>query len=633
MMSRWLRTAILVFLDFISIIVAGIFAFLIRFDFVIPAQYLLILERNLPFLIPIRLISYSLFGFYNRLWQYASVRELWVIVEAATVASLGDWILLHVVHKAGFPRSITLLMWILNIILAGGIRFLVRFHQEWVTSNGYAAVDGVEHLPSEARKRERVRVLIVGAGQAGNIVAKELRSHRELPYDVVGFVDDDPAKHGYRMAGLPVLGSRHDLPKIIKNQSIEEVIIAMPSAPGSVVKEIVDICHGLRVNLKTLPGMYDLIDGKVSVNLIRDVQIEDLLRREEIKVDLNSIAGYLRGERVLVTGAGGSIGSELSRQIARFSPASLILLGHGENSIYEIEMELRSTYPRSEIIPIIADIRDGGKIDQIFERFKPDVVFHAAAHKHVPLMEANPDEAITNNIFGTWNVATAADRHGAKRFVLISTDKAVNPVSVMGCTKRAAEIVIQTLNKTSKTKFVAVRFGNVLGSRGSVVPLFKKQIAQGGPVTVTHPDMLRYFMTIPEAVQLVIQAAAMGEGGEIFVLDMGSPVRILDMAKDLIRLSGLEPGQDIKIEFTGIRPGEKLYEETLTAEEGTTATKHERIFIARGNSALLDRGLEEFLETCRQIAASREDAGNSLVKLIRQLTAIDKKEEETGQKV
>ncbi|HHY48121.1 MAG TPA: polysaccharide biosynthesis protein [Firmicutes bacterium] len=605
--------------DIVCIVMASVLAFLIRFDFIIPMQFFRTFARTLPFLVPVRIGSYYAFGLYNRLWQYASVRELWAIVEAATVASVGDWLFLHTLQKTGFPRSVTLLMWLLNIALAGGIRFLIRSWQEFTPNDSIDGKEDKTHASHRRRRVQRLRTLIVGAGQAGNIVVRELRSHKELPYDVVGFVDDDPAKQGYRIAGLPVLGPRRDLPRIIRSHSIKEIIIAMPSAPGSIVKEIVEVCKDLGVNLKTLPGVYELIDGKVSVKLIRDVQIEDLLRRDEIKVDLESIANYLRGERVMITGAGGSIGSELSRQIARFDPAELVLLGHGENSIYEIEMELRATRPNLEIVPVIADIRDGEKIDRIFSRFRPDVVFHAAAHKHVPLMEANPDEAITNNIFGTWNVASSADKYGVKRFVLISTDKAVNPVSVMGCTKRAAEIVVQMLNKTSRTKFVVVRFGNVLGSRGSVVPLFKKQIARGGPVTVTHPDMMRYFMTIPEAVQLVIQAAAMGEGGEVFVLDMGRPVRILDLAKDLIRLSGFEPDRDIKIEFTGIRPGEKLFEEPLTAEEGTVATRHERIFIAKSHLAF-DGPLEEFFETCREIAAAGEDTGSALVSWIRQLT-------------
>ncbi|NPV51921.1 MAG: polysaccharide biosynthesis protein [Firmicutes bacterium] len=628
-MSRNLKTAFLIFCDLICILIASILAFLIRFDFVIPVKFFGTFARTLPFLIPIRIGSYYIFGLYNRLWQYASVREIWIIVKAGTIASLGDWLFLHSLQKTGFPRSITLLIWLLNIILVGGIRFLIRFRHEFAPKGLTGGTGGSTNGSNGGSKiwlrglrgPHRLRTLIIGAGQAGNIVARELRSHRELPYEAVGFIDDDPSKQGYRIADLPVLGTHRDLPRIIRSHNVREVIIAMPSAPGSVVKEIVEICKGQGVNLKTLPGMYELINGKVSVRAIRDVQIEDLLRRDEIRVDLKSIAGYLCGERVLVTGAGGSIGSELSRQIARFNPAELILLGHGENSIYEIEMEFRATRPDVRIAPVIADIRDQDKIDKVFSRFRPDVVFHAAAHKHVPLMEANPDEAMTNNIFGTWNVASAADRYGAKRFVLISTDKAVNPTSVMGCTKRAAEIVIQMLNRTSKTKFVAVRFGNVLGSRGSVVPLFKKQIALGGPVTVTHPDMMRYFMTIPEAVQLVIQAAAMGEGGEIFVLDMGQPVRILDMARDLIRLSGFEPDRDIKIEFVGVRPGEKLFEELLTAAEGTVATRHKRIFIAKGNPAF-DGTLEEFFETCRQIATAGagEGAGDALVSWIRQLT-------------
>ena len=621
-MSRSVKTVLHIACDLGLIVVAGFLSILVRFEFTLPEQYLLIFIRKLPILASIRLICYYIFGMYNQLWRYASVNELVTIVEAGSVASLFDWLFLHYFQRAGFPRSVTLLMWIFNIAFAGGLRLVIRYYRELLSRKDlWQGRGGVW-----ARGPKGSPTLIIGAGEAGNMVAREIRSHGELPYRPVGFIDDDPAKVGYRVAGLPVLGSRKDLPQIVRRHSIKQVIIAMPSAPGTVVREIVDLCKGLDVSLKTLPGVYELIDGRVSVRFIRDVQIEDLLRREQVKVDLESIAGYLGGKRVLITGAGGSIGSELSRQVARFKPAELLLLGHGENSIYEIEMELRANRPDLELVPIIADIRDQNKIDRVFERFRPEVVFHAAAHKHVPLMEANPDEAITNNIFGTWNVASAADRYGAERFVLISTDKAVNPTSVMGSSKRAAEILIQTLNWRSKTKFVAVRFGNVLGSRGSVIPLFTKQIARGGPVTVTHPEMRRYFMTIPEAVQLVIQAAALGEGGEIFVLDMGKPIRILDMARDLIRLSWLEPDKDIKIEFTGIRPGEKLFEDLFTNDEKLLVTKHERIFVAKDSSAF-DGDLEEFFQTCRELAAAGEKGGNAFVNWIKGLSNSNARQE------
>lgn len=393
-----------------------------------------------------------------------------------------------------------------------------------------------------------------------------------------------------------------------------------------------DECKSLGVKLKTLPGIYEIIDGKVDVSTIRDVEIEDLLGRQEIRLNCNEIADCLTSQTILVTGAGGSIGSELCRQMTRFNPKCIIMLGHGENSIYNIQLEFEEKYPNTKIIPVIADIRDKERIDEIFSLYKPDVVFHAAAHKHVPLMECNPVEAIKNNVFGTTNVALAADKHNAKRFVLISTDKAVNPSSVMGATKRAAEIVIRLISERSNTKYIAVRFGNVLGSRGSVIPIFKKQIAQGGPVKVTHPEMKRYFMTIPEAVQLVLQATAIGNGGEVFVLDMGEPIRIVDMAKDLIRLSGLELDKDIRIEFIGMRPGEKLFEELLTAEEGTTVTRHEKIFVAKGSTPYSGT-LEDFLADCESLLQDSKDAGERMKSWMNELLAHAFEVSQTTQEV
>jgi FlaA1/EpsC-like NDP-sugar epimerase len=606
-------------------------ALLVRFEFN-PSRalpYVAMIAQRLPALLLVRIAAYTAFGLYNRLWEFASVRELVAIAKAGTVASVGDFILLHIIEGPGFPRSATLLMWIFNICLCGGVRLLARLRREWVLAaragqrvgrDSRADSASTIEPPSPRWEAGRLtRALIVGAGEAGVMAAKELRTHPELGYDVVGFVDDDLSKQGYMLADLRVLGTRKDLAALVARHDVDDIIIAMPSAPGRVVKEIVAACEGLGTRVKTLPGVYELIDGKVDASHIRDVQIEDLLRREQIKVDLAQIGSYLSGRRVLVTGAGGSIGRELCRQVARFEPESLVLLGHAENDIYEIDLELRETFPGLRTVPVIGDIRDAARMEGVFGRQEPNVVFHAAAHKHVPLMEVNPEEAITNNVFGTWNVATAADRHGASRFVLISTDKAVEPVSVMGSTKRAAELIVQALDKHSKTKFIAVRFGNVLGSRGSVIPLFKRQIEAGGPITITHPDMTRYFMTIPEAVQLVIQAAAMGEGGEVFVLDMGEPVRIVDLARDLVRLSGLDPDRDIEMKFTGVRPGEKLFEELLTAEEGTVATCHERVFVAK-SSAALDGSIQEFLETCRELAAGGETGAARFVDYVRELT-------------
>ncbi|ACV63629.1 polysaccharide biosynthesis protein CapD [Desulfofarcimen acetoxidans DSM 771] len=422
------------------------------------------------------------------------------------------------------------------------------------------------------------KVLIVGAGVAGGIVADVLRQRTESDWQPVGFVDDDVKKQNLYLYGLPVLGNRHRIPAIVQETGVQQIIIAMPSVHGEVVRQIVEICHRTRTQLKILPGIYDLITGKIKISEIREIVVEDLLGRQPVSLNTEEIAGYLTGKVVLITGAGGSIGSELCRQLAVFKPRLLVLLGHGENSIYDIERELQEEYPTLALAAVIADIRDSSQISSIFSQYRPAVIFHAAAHKHVPLMEKNPEEAVKNNIIGTKTIAEAAHMVKAEIFVLISTDKAVNPSSIMGATKRVAEMIIQWMNGKSATKFVGVRFGNVLGSRGSVIPLFKKQIASGGPVTVTHPTMERYFMTIPEAVQLVIQAGSLANGGEVFILDMGKPVSIVELAKNLIRLSGYEPDRDIAIEYTGIRPGEKFSERLYSDQEQVVSTGHKRIF-------------------------------------------------------
>ncbi|MHB8984319.1 MAG: polysaccharide biosynthesis protein [Eubacteriales bacterium] len=421
-------------------------------------------------------------------------------------------------------------------------------------------------------------VLIIGAGVAGGIVAEVLAKNKNSEFEPIGFVDDDPEKQKQLYQGLPVLGTREDISALVERYGIKEIIISIPSAPGRVVSQLVEICQKSKVRLKILPGFYDLITGRIKTSDIRDIEIDDLLGREPVSLDVEQIAGYLAGKVVLVTGAGGSIGSELSRQVAGFSPGKLILLGRGENSIYEVNQKLKEEFPHLELIPEIGDIRDRARMNKIFNRHRPAVVFHAAAHKHVPFMEKCPDEAVKNNILGTKSVAEAAYHAGAGIFVQISSDKAVNPSSVMGATKRVAEMIVQNMNHRGGVRFVAVRFGNVLGSRGSVIPLFKRQIARRGPVTVTHPEMVRYFMTIVEAAQLVIQAGAQARGGEIFILDMGQPVRILDLAQKLIRLSGFEPGEDISILLTGIRQGEKLVEQLVEEGEGVIPTKHGRIF-------------------------------------------------------
>lgn len=536
----------------------------LRFDGAIPGEYLRHWEIQAVVITIIRITVFRLFGLYRSLWAYASTSELVRIFLAVTASTVFIEALRILSPTMSRPRGVSVLAWGLCLITTVGIRFSLRLARELRSK--------YEHNPT-------TRVLVVGAGDAGVLVVREMKKDGSVRRPVA-FVDDNPSKTGMLIQGVPVLGTREKICSLVGERNIDEIIIAMPSASRSDIRGILNICQSTGVPVRLLPGVYEIINGKVSINHLRKVSIEDLLGREPVQIDLQEIAKYLKGERILVTGAGGSIGSELSRQIVRFQPETLILLGRGENSIYEINKELQVKYPHLSRHAVVADVRDTARMDEVFARYRPTVVFHAAAHKHVPLMEDAPCEAVKNNVFGTRNVAALADKHGVKRFLLISTDKAVNPTSIMGASKRLAEFTIQEMAKQSKTKYCAVRFGNVLGSRGSVVPLFSEQIAQGGPVTVTHAEMTRYFMTIPEAVSLVIQAGAMGDSGEIFVLDMGEPVKIIDLAQHMVRLSGYEPGIDIKIEVTGLRPGEKLYEELFTASEGTRATKHERIFIA-----------------------------------------------------
>lgn len=550
-------------LDIIIITVAPYLALLLRFEGVVGSRQYQMVYEYLPGIILIRLLTFYFFGLYNRLWRYASIHELLAIVSAVTVSSVLVFIYMFGMGSK-LPRSIPIITWLIVIALVGLSRLFLR----------------VLYMLRKTRNESCSKVLIIGAGDAGAMIARELRQRFYDTKNLIGFIDDDRNKTKHKLFGVPVLGTRDNLPEVVCKYGVTEIIIAIPSANGERLREIFKACRETKCTVKTAPGLYEIIDGQVTVDQLRNIDLEDILRRDPVKLDLGQIAGYLTGKRVLVTGAGGSIGSELCRQIAKMSPSHITLLGKGENSIYEIHQELTAKFPHLTIEPVIADVRDQRRIFTIFSRVQPQVVFHAAAHKHVPLMEAQPAEAVQNNIFGTQTVAEAADRVNVEKFVLISTDKAVNPTSVMGATKRVAEMIIQNMNRISSTNYVAVRFGNVLGSRGSVIPLFKKQILKGGPITITHPDMKRYFMTIPEASQLVLQAGALAQGGEVFVLDMGEPVKIVDMANDLIELSGLEPGRDIVIQFTGLRPGEKLFEELLTAEEGTSSTKHEKIYVA-----------------------------------------------------
>ncbi|MFY9496004.1 MAG: nucleoside-diphosphate sugar epimerase/dehydratase, partial [Halanaerobiales bacterium] len=557
------RKPALIIIDIILLNLALFISFILRFNGdvfnYLDFTYFMLISS-------IGLIILLFSNLYNRIWQYASIGELLTIFKVSALINLLLVFYIYI-SRSSFPRSVILINFMTEIFMLGALRFGLRLLKDYSINNNLLV--------------PRTRVLIIGAGDAGEIIIREMNKHPELGKKIIGLIDDDLGKANLEMHGLKVLGNRYDIPKVIEKYAVDEVIIAMPSARGKDIKEIYNLSIQNDVRVKIVPGVYELINGNVNLSQIREVKVEDLLGREQVKLDIKKIARDVEGRTVMVTGAGGSIGSELCRQIARFKPWRLLMLDNYENSLYYLDLELKKGFPDIEIIPIISCVRDKERLDNLFASYRPDLVFHAAAHKHVPLMEYNPGEAVKNNIFGTRNLLEVADRYKVDKFVLISTDKAVNPTNVMGATKRVAEMLVQAMNKRSQTKYMAVRFGNVLGSNGSVIPLFKKQIATGGPVTVTHEEVTRYFMTIPEAVQLVIQAAALGRGGEVFVLDMGEPVKIIDLAKDLIKLSGLKLGEDIDIEITGLRPGEKLYEELLHDTENSIRTEHERIYITR----------------------------------------------------
>ena len=539
--------------DLISIVASVIGSFALRLElgslflFYLPQAFTMIVVALL-----VKPLVYYSFGLYGRVWAYASTRELRIITAAVSIASaivaLVIVLLTFLQYYQGFPRSVLAIDWLLSLLAVGGLRFAMRLLAEG--RSGGVGIQG----------RSR-RILIVGAGDAGALVVREMQKNPQLNLSPVCFIDDDPTKQKQRIHDIPVEGTLEDLGRVVDIWYIQEVIIAIPSAPGGVVRQVIDICREKDVPFRTMPGIYELIGGKINVGRLREVDITDLLRRAPVQIDTTLIGSNLSGKRVLITGAGGSIGRELCRQISRWGPESLILLGHGENTIFETSIELERSFPTLPLHPVVADIRSLDRLANVIDNFNPQLIFHAAAHKHVPLMEINVEEAVTNNVIGTRNLVEVALNNDIDRLVLISTDKAIRPSSVMGATKRLAELLVLEAAHRSGKAYSVVRFGNVLGSRGSVIPLFKRQIASGGPVTVTHPDMERYFMTIPEAVHLVLQAAAMGHGGEVFVLRMGEQVRIMQLADDLIRLSGLEPEKDIDIVFTGIRPGEKLSEE------------------------------------------------------------------------
>jgi FlaA1/EpsC-like NDP-sugar epimerase len=545
---------------------------LLRFEFEIPRSILRIAPVLLLLTLLLRGLVHWRLGLFHGLWRYSGSRDLLSLLQAAALSSVLIAAAWAFVQSGTFPRSILVLDFAFSILIVGGLRFGIRTVREVTLQSTRSDRDGTSGEP-------RRRVLVIGAGDAGEMLMREITRTYAHRYEPVGFLDDSRAKQNERIHGVPVIGVIDDVVLLAKRERIDEIILAIPTMTGHDIRRIVELCRPTGASLRTLPGVDSLIDGRVTVSQLADVAIEDLLGRAPVTLDAEAVQIFLRGRVVLVTGAGGSIGSELCKQICRFGPKRVILIEQAENNLFEIHRALCAEFPNVAVTPFIADICDSRRLDSIFDSERPAVVFHAAAHKHVPMMESNPGEAIKNNVFGTKKLADAADRYNVEFFVMVSTDKAVNPTSVMGVSKRTAEIYVQALSQRSRTQFVTVRFGNVLGSAGSVIPIFKQQIAAGGPVMVTHPEMQRYFMTIPEACQLILQAGTMGRGGEIFVLDMGKPVKIVDLARDLIRLSGYTPDEDIAIEFSGIRPGEKLFEELSFDSENATKTRHPKIFV------------------------------------------------------
>ncbi|HMS32585.1 MAG TPA: nucleoside-diphosphate sugar epimerase/dehydratase [Ignavibacteria bacterium] len=605
-----LRNRHFLFFDCVFLLISPLLALELRLDGQVDFQLYLnaLISCTFVFLAIDLLVFYKL-GLYNRYWNSASIDELakliyiifWALIIQTTVFIIFNRI--EILNFEILPLSLPLLDGIISFFFVTGARFSIRL---------------IERL-NERRKMSYhgERVLVVGSGKAGNSIVQEMQRNPQLGLNPVAFVDDDIEKKGLKIRGIPVLGTRHSLPEIITKMDINKVIIAMPTAPGSEIRDIVSICRKTGVQARTIPGIYEILDEKVRIDSIRQVQIEDLLRREPVKTDIKKVEDFLKGKKILITGSGGSIGSELCRQIIKCHPSEIILLGQGENSIFDIQHEILKRLSltngkqySTKVNTVIANIRSFNRLDKIFEDYQPDVVFHAAAHKHVPMMEMNSCEAISNNIKGTQNLIDLSLKHNVGHFVFISTDKAVNPSSIMGASKRVSEMIVLKAARVYGKNFSAVRFGNVLGSRGSVVLTFKRQIAEGGPVTITHPDIQRYFMTIPEAVQLVLQASVIGNGGEIFVLDMGEPVKVLDLAKDIIRLSGYEVDKDIKIVQTGLRPGEKLYEELFIPGELYEKTIHEKILIATNASHFIPDHFDYNLET---LLEKRYDSDKELI--------------------
>ena len=580
----------IIVIDIILVLLNLYVAMLLRFDFRVPPGYVQFFKVSVVPVIILTIIFNMVFKLYSNIWKYASIEELLSILYSMTATNivfiLYGYFITHTLLKYQFfrfPLTVHIIFWLLSVISLGGVRFFFRI------------IEGANISKNAVRKKKNL--LIIGAGDAAAILIKEIKNKSTLNYRIVGLIDDNGKKIGKRIHGIKVLGDRKKIISIGNTYRVDEIMLAMPSVDKTTKSEILNICKQVTTNIKTMPGIYKIADDEIAINKMRDIDINDLLGRELVKLNSENIDKYIKGRTILVTGGGGSIGSEIARQIVKFSPKKILILDIYENNAYDLEMEFNRNYPGMNKEVIIASVRDKIRMEQVFEEYKPDVVFHAAAHKHVPLMENNVSDAVKNNILGTYNVAKCADKYKVDKFVLISTDKAVNPTNIMGATKRFCELIIQGINEVSETEYVAVRFGNVLGSNGSVIPLFKKQIEKGGPVTVTHPEITRFFMTIQEAAQLVIQAGGFAEGGEIFVLDMGEPVKMVDLARDLITLSGYKPEVDIKIEYIGLRPGEKLYEELLIDEAALTTTEHNKIFVEKPRDAdmeFIEGAIKEF---------------------------------------
>lgn len=595
----------LVLFDIIAIQLAAFLAILTRFEFRIHTIEPLFIDTLVHYAVLNTFCSICIFAayrMYSTLWSFASIMDFFNVVKAVLISSVFQFIGIHMLAWP-IPRSFIVLYIGWLGIAAVFPRMMIRI------------LRGGRRIPLQTIGKQAIPVMLIGAGEAGSIILQEFKNSKFVEKEIVCVIDDDPKKWGTFIHGVPVVGGRRKITQSVVRFGIQEIVLAIPTLKPHERKNIINICQQTGCKMSTLPGIYQLINCDVKVSMLRDVQIEDLLGREAVRTDLESIMSYVKDQKVMVTGGGGSIGSELCRQIADDQPKQLIIIDNYENAAYELQMELGRKHPELDVIVLIVSVQNRRKIREIFEQYKPDLVFHAAAHKHVPLMEYSPCEAIKNNVFGTMNVASEANRSGVKRMVLISTDKAVRPTNIMGASKRICEMVIQTYNQRSKTEYVAVRFGNALGSNGSVVPLFKQQIREGGPVTVTHPDIIRYFMTIPEAVSLVLQAGAYAQGGEIFILDMGEPVKILDLAENMIRLSGLVPGEDIEIKFTGLRPGEKLYEELLIDDDNKKETANKRIFI--GQPIKIDEA--EFDEKMKELEKATFSEDENIRQVVKKL--------------